>query len=342
MRLMIFKSVQVDNFIKKPDEKIRAVLVYGNNDGLVRGTVKRLAKSVCSDLNDAFRVAELAGGDLVADIGILYGEFNGQSLIGGRRVVIVNDAGNDLTKSLRKMLDESPVTGNLLVLSGAGSLNRKSSLVKLAEESADMASFACYEDKKKDICSVLRNMGLTFEPAVEQLLCSRLSGDRMVNLNELEKLATYMGTAKNVTTADVVKIISDASDSSAEDIYYAALDGDKAGALAFFTHYINEGNEPVAVVRALMYHMMKLLICRAGMENGESTDRVMQRLVPRIIFYRANAFKRQLAAWSREKLLRAFEMLYSAEKDCKTTNMPAVEIVSMMLLRISAAAKRQG
>ncbi len=81
---MIFKSVQIDNFIKKPDEKIRVVLVYGSNDGLLRDTVKRLAKSVCPDLNDAFRVAELNGGDLAADIGRLYGEFNGQSLIGGR------------------------------------------------------------------------------------------------------------------------------------------------------------------------------------------------------------------------------------------------------------------
>lgn len=339
---MIFKSVQIDNFIKKPDEKIRVVLVYGSNDGLLRDTVKRLAKSVCPDLNDAFRVAELNGGDLAADIGRLYGEFNGQSLIGGRRVIIVNDAGNDLSKAIRKMLDESPDTGNLLILSGAGSLNKKSSLVKMAEDSTDMAAFACYEDKNEDICAVLKNMGMTFEPAAVQLLCSRLSGDRMVNLNELEKLATYMGTAKNVTTEIVGKIISDASDSSLEDIYYAALDGDRNKALSFYARYINEGNEPVAVVRGLMYHLLKLLTCQAGIENGEGVDRAMQRLIPRVIFYRTDAFKRQLAYWNREKLLRALEMAFAAEKDCKTTNMPAAEIVSMTLLRLSAAAKRQG
>lgn len=100
------------------------MLVYGSNDGLRRDTVKRLAAAVCPDLNDPFRAAELAGGDLAADVGTLYGEFNGQSLTGGRRVIIVNDAGNDLTKAIRKMLDESPNTGNLLILSGAGSLNK--------------------------------------------------------------------------------------------------------------------------------------------------------------------------------------------------------------------------
>ena len=36
---MIFKSVQVDNYIKRPDGKIKAFLVYGSNDGLVLDTV---------------------------------------------------------------------------------------------------------------------------------------------------------------------------------------------------------------------------------------------------------------------------------------------------------------
>lgn len=80
---------------------------------------------------------------------MLYGEFNGQSLTGGRRVIIVNDAGNDLTKAIRKMLDESPNTGNLLILSGAGSLNKKSSLVKLAEDSEDMAAVALLRGQER-------------------------------------------------------------------------------------------------------------------------------------------------------------------------------------------------
>ena len=94
------------------------------------------------------------------------------------------------------------------------------------------------------------------------------------------------------------------------------------------------------MVRGLTYHLMKLLVCRAGIENGESVDRAMQRLMPRIIFYRTDAFKQQLSYWSRDKLLRALEMLYAAEKDCKTTNMQAAEVVSMPPPRPAAAAPR--
>lgn len=337
---MKFKSVQIDNFVKHPDAAIKAILVYGGNEGLVRDTIKRLAKSVCEDLQDAFRVAALAGEAVASDFGLLYGEYNGQSLMGGKRVIIVNNAGNDLSKELRKMLDGSN-SQNLLLLSGSASLSTKSSLVKLAESSSDMAAFGCYDDKDSDIAAALRKTGLTFDPAALQLLYAKLSGDRMINLGELDKLVVYMGTAKNVTSEIVNKVISDSADSSAEDICYAALEGDRVKAQNFFDRYINEGNNPVSVLSSLTLQLMKLLLCRAGIEKGETAESAMEsRLMPKIIFYRKDGFKRQLLCWNRDKLLRALELVFEAERDCKTTNMPELEIVGATLLRLAVAAKR--
>ena len=334
---MIFKSGQVDNYIKKPD-KIKAFLVYGNNDGLVLDTVKRVARSICSNLDDAFQVAELTGDDVVDDFGKLYGEYNGQSLMGGRRVIMVRDAGNQMTKELRKMLDDSN-SENLLILY-ANDLNKKSSLVKLAETSDDIACVACYEDKNEDIYNTLKTMGLTFDSAAIQQLYSRLSGDRMINLAELEKLKTYMGEAKAVTADIVTKVISDQSDSNTDDICYETMGGNRAKAEILYQKYVTEGNEPVSVVRALTYHVMKLLSCQAGIEKKEGIDAAVKKLMPPIIFYRVDAFKEQLRMWNRDKLLRVLNLLYEAEKDCKTTGMPTEEIVSLMLMRVAGAAKK--
>lgn len=335
---MIFKQVQIDKFIRQPDKNIKAILVYGSNEGLQLDTVKRLAKSICPNLQDAFQVAELNAAAVASDIGILYGEFNGQSLMGGRRVIIIREVSNEITKHLRKMFEQSS-SDNLLLMCSSG-LNKKSSLVKLAEDSDDMAVFACYDDKNEDIYNILKTMGMTFESAAIQLLCSRLSNDRMINLTELDKLTTYMGEAKNVTPEIINKIISDTSDSSIEDIIYNTLDGDKVKALNFYSRYVSEGNEPVSVVRSMFYHFMKFLSCHAAVENGDSPDRAMQQLTPKIIFYRVDSFRRQLQLWNKEKTLRALEQLFSAEKDCKTTDLPSYEIVSMLLLRFASAAKR--
>lgn len=335
---MIFKTAQIESYIKKPNSKIKAFLVFGNNDGLVLDTAKKIARSVCPNLDDAFQVAELSGDDVAADFGKLYGEYNGQSLMGGRRVIMVRDAGNQMTKELRKMLDDSN-SDNLLIMY-SNDLNKKSSLVKLADSSDDIASVACYEDKNEDIYNVLKSMGLTFDPVALKMIYARLSGDRMINLAELDKLKTYMGDAKTVTPAIVDKVISDQSDSSVDDICYVVMSGDRAKSEELYQKYVNEGNEPVSVIRTLTYHTLKLLTCQASIEKRESVDTAVKKLTPPIIFYRVDAFKEQLRLWNRDKLLRVLNLLYEAEKDCKTTGMPAEEIVSMTLMKVSGAARR--
>ena len=87
---------------------------------------------------------------------------------------------------------------------------------------------------------------------------------------------------------------------------------------------------------------MSTITAQAIDNSGPPAEKAMQRLVPKIIFYRADAFRQQLSNWSRNKLQRALAMIYEAEKDCKTTGLPAEEIVSLTLLRLAAAAKRPG
>ena len=52
---------QVDAFCARPDAKIRVVLIYGADTGMVRERADLIAKSAVDDLSDPFRVAELAG-----------------------------------------------------------------------------------------------------------------------------------------------------------------------------------------------------------------------------------------------------------------------------------------
>ena len=78
---------QVEAFLKKPDPKIRGVVIYGNDDGLVAERAMALAKTVCEDLKDPFRVVDIAGDALKNDPARLADEFGAMSLMGGRRVI---------------------------------------------------------------------------------------------------------------------------------------------------------------------------------------------------------------------------------------------------------------
>ena len=84
------------------------MLLYGPDAGLVRERADDLARSVCSDLHDPFRVAELSGPAVAADPARLADETAQMSLIGGRRVVRVREAGDRLAALFRGFLDDAP------------------------------------------------------------------------------------------------------------------------------------------------------------------------------------------------------------------------------------------
>ncbi|MBR6664065.1 MAG: DNA polymerase III subunit delta, partial [Alphaproteobacteria bacterium] len=73
---MIYKAVQIEKYLKKPETAIKAFLVYGSNEGLAAEYVRKLILSVSKDLYDPFCVAYLNGADVNSDSGILAAEYN--------------------------------------------------------------------------------------------------------------------------------------------------------------------------------------------------------------------------------------------------------------------------
>lgn len=341
---MLYKAAQIDKYLKKSDAAVKCVIVYGSNEGLVGEYVKKFTATVSADLYDPFQVVYLNGSDVNADPGLMFSEYTSQSLMGGRRVIIIRDADNNLTKHLKALLDGTP--SDTLVIVSSGSLNKKSSLTVLGEGRDDVAVIACYEDRDEDIFATARNLlvenGVTINNEALQLLCARLSNDRRTNIGEIEKLITYIGDKKNVTPEDVRAVIADQSMSSSDDVCYYTASGNSEKAQASLRKILKEGEEPISILRGLTYHFNKILTCLAVMEKGEPADKAMYKLTPRVIFFRESSFKRQLMLWSKDRVFSVLELLYKAERDCKTTNMPVTEILSYTIMQISSAAAKMG
>ncbi len=339
---MNFKPAQLESFCKNPNPDVKCVVLFGNNEGTIAMLQKKCAEAVCENIQDAFRCATLEMSEISKDGQEIYAEFYAQSLMGGRRAVIVKNADNNLAAVLKNLIPETK-SDNLLIISSS-SLNTKSSLITWAKDRADVIIVGCYEDREENIAesaaAMLRAQGLTFDTATLQVLCSRLSPDRKINQNEIDKLAMYLGERKNVTIADVKAAVSDVAGANYEDFCYYVAGGEVMKACAMFERLLKEGEEPATIIRQVTYHFNKLLSCAAQIESGKSTDETIKSLRPPLMFYRKTAFMQQLRIWTRERLLGALSMLYDCERDCKTTNLPAEQVASYCVMRISSAARK--
>jgi len=151
---MIVQPRDADRFAAAPPKTLRVVLVFGPDAGLVRERAEKLMKSVVPDLRDAFNVADLSEAVLEADPARLADEAAAISMMGGRRVVRVRDAGNDLTELFEGFLKDPP--GDALVVVEAGDLSKGASLRKLFEEDDVAAAIACYADTARNLEEVVR------------------------------------------------------------------------------------------------------------------------------------------------------------------------------------------
>ncbi|MGE5503325.1 MAG: DNA polymerase III subunit delta, partial [Actinomycetota bacterium] len=116
---------QTEAFLKAPPAAIRAVLVYGPDAGLVRERAQRLVRTVVPDPSDPFRVAELTPASLKDDPARLADEAAAIALTGGRRAVVLRDAGDTVSGPVGSFLANAKGDG-LVVIEG-GDLGPRSS-----------------------------------------------------------------------------------------------------------------------------------------------------------------------------------------------------------------------
>jgi len=338
---MIVAARDADRFVANPPKGLRVALVFGPDSGLVQERAETLLKTVAPDLSDAFNVADLSESVLANDPARLADEAAAISMMGGRRVVRVRGASNDLTELFESFLDDPP--GDALVVVEAVDLNEVTGLRKLFEADEAAAAIACYADTVRNLEGVVRDSsraaGLSHAPDALADAASRLGSDRGVSRRELEKLALYAHGRKSVTLEDVRAVMGDEAEARAEEASDAAGSGDFAKLdLALERLWIADMNA-VAVARSAMGHFQRLLQVSEMVARGDNPDGAIRKLRPPLHFLRADAFKAQLRRWNPERLGEALDTLLEAETLAKTTAVPAEAAVGRALMNVAAMAK---
>jgi len=330
---------RVDSFLRRPDPEIRAVLLYGLDAGLVRERADTAARSIVPDLRDPFRIADLAAAALADDPARLADEAAQIGLMGGRRIVRVRGAGDSLAKLFGGFLGAP--AGDALIIVEAGDLARRSPLREVFDGSPRGAAIGCYPDNARDRAAVIRDSlarhRISASRDAVEFLIEHLGADRLVTRSELDKLALYAGDGGRVELDDARRAIADTALLSLEDAVFAAAAGDPAGVERALGRFFDEGESPVAAVRALLRHLQRLHLLAARVAAGEPVDAVLRAARPPIFFKYQDSFRCQLARWSEAGLRCRLDELLAAEAQLKTTGLPAETICRAAMLAVAVA-----
>ena len=320
------------------------MVIYGNDDGLVAERAVQLAKTVCEDLKDPFRVVDIGGDALKGDPARLADEFGAMSLMGGRRVIRVRPAGDESAAALENLA--AAVAGDALVVLEGGNLSPRSTLRALAETEPNLAALPCYMDSDEALAglveSAARTQGIVVDSDALHWIVDRIGGDRGQTRSEVDKLLLYKASdaAKTLTLADAVAILGDSAAIGADDVIAATFDGDLVALDRALDRVFAEGGNAVQLLRSLQRYTDQLHFVSGHAAGGGNLESAMfkARGLPRGGPVRQR-FERHIRAWPLRRLSDALSAMLNAEIECKRTSQPDTAIVRRLCLALSSSAR---
>ena len=341
---MKLKGARLAAFLRRPDPGVRAVLCFGPDAGLVRERAAAVAAAVCADLKDPFHVAELSAASIQHDPARLADEAASLSLMGGRRVVRVRDAGDGVVRHFEALLANP--RWEAMVVVEAGDLPFRSSLRKLFESADRSATIECELDDPADLAELMRTQlgadDIVVEREALDYLVERLGGDRLLTRSELEKLALYVGRGGRVGLAEAVACIGDTAALTLQDAVFAAAEGDAAELDRALGRAFQEGESPVGVVRVAIRHFQRLHVAAARVESGSAPLEAVKSLRPPVFWKLQERMAGQVRRWPAARAAEALALLTRTEIDCKRTGIPDEAVCRGALLALAQAGARAG
>ncbi len=337
---MKLKSPQIKTQSSVIQKDFKGFLVYGPDTGAVKETAQAVIDLINKD-KDPYAVVVITSDKLKETPTLFWDEVNAISMFGGRRVVWFKNPTDAFVGEWENFLKNS--TTDTFVVMTSDSLNTKSKLVKSADESGVAGCVACYpeteQDTRQTILSTLSAAGYLIEPDALALFASYLGADKAVTRSEIDKLMIYLGTQKQVKVADIQANISNGAAVTVDDLMYAAFSGNHAQAQRVYDLLLQEGTQPIMMVRSLINKADQLMIVLSKMKHGENVDVAIKGTYPFIPFQYANVWKKIVMGWNETAAAEALTLLLQAEKDCKS-GLPAEIVFNRALTSLTSAGRK--
>jgi DNA polymerase-3 subunit delta len=330
----------VGRAVDQPESKVRFYLLHGPDEAQSRALGERLVAAL-----GASRYL-IAASSVKSDPATLGDEAGAMSLFGGKRVIWIEPAGDEIVAGVEALLEANSVESAVVAIAGA--LRKTSALLKLAESSPSALAFAAYlpegADAERMVIDVGRRVGLKISPPVAARIADSAENDQAIVFQELQKLALYLDAApespKELDSEAIDAVGAELSEGDVPRLADLALAGEMAE-LADQLALLPHGAEGIPIVRALQRRLLQVAPARARIERGERPDAVMTSL-GKSLFWRDKALvQRLLSLWDSRRLATISERAGKLEREMMFSPVPTQEALGEELLAIARAAKRR-
>lgn len=289
------------DYLKRKSSVQNGLLLYGNDAAAVSTALRQVVVAF-SGGEEALRLDVAA---LRADPALLDDAFRSLSLLGDRRLIVIDGVGEQQLSLVQSVLT-APSLGNFVVLV-ADSLKRDSKLKAAVEAAPLFSTVSFYEETGGALVqraeSILRQRGMTFEGGAAERFVDLCGGDRTVVMAEAEKLSLYCWPSKSISIDDVEAACGDQAEFEADALIQTMLDGDLEGADRIFTSMRDTGDSKSILIMVQM-HLARLEQVSAAVAKGVDMSSACRAARPPFFDKQQAAAGRHIRIFSGDELGR--------------------------------------
>jgi len=310
-------------------ETVRALLVYGPDAGQVDEYCDKAVEKLGIEKDNLFA---LDSNDLTEKQEALFAESCTPSMFGGRKMVIISNAGDSDAKIIGELISHPGLSATVIVC--GGELRAGGGLRTLFENGNDIAALPCYNDDARTLETLIRKE-LSADAGIKQItpdamayMTTHLGGDRGITRGFLNKIAIYVSDKHIVELDDVEKCLPDTGAADTDDYLFSLTAGHIAQTVTALDRLLYAGSEPNMLIRMLDTHFKRLL---AAVVDGQ---------LPRLFWKVEDKFRTAIRIWSESEITAVLVRLNELERQLRTTGMPSEILLRDFSLKLAMRAAK--
>jgi DNA polymerase-3 subunit delta len=321
--------------LDRPDPSIRFYLFHGADEAGSRALAGRLLTGLAADKH------RLAGAALKNDPAQLADEAGAIAMFGGKRLLWIDPAGEEITAAVQALLDLPLVEHQAVAI--AGTLRKTSALLKLAESHPAALAQISYLPEGRQVDRIVQDLGrsegLWIAPELAARIAAAAGNDQAVIAQEMRKFALYAGAtldSPHDLTGEMLDLLgANGSDGDAGRLGDLALTGDTLGLSRELERLESSGIDTVSALRAIQRRLLMLVPLRARIEAGQSAE-----TVGATVFWKDRALvSRALTRWSSQRLAQLVDRIARLERQLLLGSVPDRAALGHELLQIARAGR---
>ena len=256
------------------------------------------------------------------------------SLFEKEKVIVIKRTSDKILKLLESL--NTRKIYDITVILNADVLDKKSKLRIFFEKSREYICSAFYPDNEQTLIRLasnfIRERKINISQSNINLIIERSNNDRIIMLNELEKVEFYCKAGKKISSEKLSKLTNLIENHSISELVNNCLAKDKKKISNILNENIFSNDDCILIIRTFLNKAKKVLILSNNYEKNNNLEKTISTAKPPIFWKDKEITKKQIMLWKPESLKELIYKLGEVEHQIKINFDNSINIITDFIL----------